>query len=122
VNLGSANLGNGLIFGSEFTASRVGGSLSVVGGGQNDLVGIGNVAVAGAVSAALGDGTNWIIFAGEAEAPATIGFDLTVSTGTGNDVVSIGGSTIGRNATIDTITRSGNRRLNPWQFQAVTKG
>ena len=73
VRLGSADVGNGLVIGSEFTASHLGGGVIVKGGDRNDFVAIGNVSVSGTVSAALGDGTNWMIVAGDADRPATIG-------------------------------------------------
>lgn len=96
VNLGSADVGNGVVIGAEEAASRVGGSVSVTGGGLNDLFAIGNVSVDGRVSAALGDGMNWMIVGGEATTPATIG-PLTYAGGAGMDIVSLTGDVTVRN-------------------------
>ena len=72
VRLGSSDLGNGFVLGSESTASHVGGSVIVRGGDRTDVVGIGNVSVSGTVSASLGDGTNWMLVAGDPDTPARI--------------------------------------------------
>jgi len=69
VNLGSADNSNGLFIG----ANRIGGAVTVVGGRSNDFVALGNVTVAGRVSADLGDGSNCMFVAGEATAPTIIG-------------------------------------------------
>lgn len=96
VNLGSADIGNGLVIGSEVSASRVGGRVNVKGGDLNDLFVIGNVAVGGAVSAALGDGVNWMVVGGEAATPATIGA-LAYTGGVNMDTVSLYGNVTVRN-------------------------
>lgn len=96
VNLGSAAVGNGLVIGSEVSASRVGGSVAVVGGAQNDIVAIGNVSVAGTVSAALGDGINWMVVGGEANTPTTIGA-IAYTGGVHLDFVTIAGEVTVRN-------------------------
>ena len=69
VNLGSADNLNTLCIG----ANRIGGAVTVVGGRSNDFVALGNVTVAGRVSADLGDGSNCMFVAGEATAPTIIG-------------------------------------------------
>ena len=90
VSLGAAVVGNGLVIGSESTAGRVGGGVMVKAGGQADLVAIGNVAVAGTVSASLGDGMNWMLVASGPETPTTIG-SLSYRGGANVDGVALSG-------------------------------
>jgi hypothetical protein len=90
VNLGSADDCNGLVIGAESAASRIGGAVTVVGGRKNDIFAIGNVTVAGRVSADLGDGSNVMAVAGEATAPTIVG-SLAYSGGANTDDVWIAG-------------------------------
>lgn len=96
VDLGSADVGNGIVIGSAVSASRVGGGVTVRGGDSNDLVAIGNVSVAGTVSAALGDGVNWMVVGGEADTPATIGA-ISYTGGADMDIVGLFGDVTVRN-------------------------
>jgi hypothetical protein len=96
VNLGSADFGNGIVIGSEASASRVGGGVTVKGGDSIDLFAIGNVSVAGTVSAALGDGMNFMVVGGEADAPANIGA-FSYTGGAGIDIVGLIGDVTVRN-------------------------
>ena len=96
VNLGSADFGNGIVIGSAVSASRVGGGVIVRGGDSNDLLAIGNVSVAGTVSAALGDGMNWMVVGGEADTPATIGA-FSYTGGANMDIVGLFGDVTVRN-------------------------
>lgn len=96
VRLGSADLGNGLVIGSEFTAGRLGGGVTVRGGDQNDLVAVGNVSISGRVSAALGDGLNWMVVGGEADTPTIIDA-LSYTGGENMDVIGLAGDVTVRN-------------------------
>lgn len=115
VDLGAAGVGNGLLIGSEFPAGRVRGSVTVAGGGQTDIVAIGNVSITGGVSAALGDGSNWIIVTA---APAsTIGsFDYTG--GTDTDFVGLLGNVTVRN---DVSILTGAQGQDEVQFEGGVK-
>lgn len=88
--LGPADLGNGVVIGSEFFASHVGAGVVVKGGDRNDLVAIGNVSVSGTVSASLRDGMNWLLVAGDPATPATIAA-LAYTGGTDVDAVMLAG-------------------------------
>lgn len=100
VNLGQANEGNGLTIGGESAASRVRGSVTVTGGGQADVVGIGNVVVDGRVSLSLGDGDNLFFGAGET---ATAFGALAYTGGANADVVALSGDvTVGSDVRIST--------------------
>ncbi|NBW96748.1 MAG: hypothetical protein EBR28_08460, partial [Planctomycetia bacterium] len=96
VNLGSADTCNGLVIGAEFSASRIGRAVTIVGGRTNDIVALGNVTVAGSVSVNLGDGLNWMIVVGETAAPTSVG-SLAYRGGANTDVVGILGNVTVRN-------------------------
>lgn len=96
VRLGTADIGNGLLIGSELTPSRIGGGVIVRGGDVNDLFAIGNVTAAGTVSAALGDGMNWMVVGGEADTPAIIDA-ISYTGGVGMDIVGLSGDVTIRN-------------------------
>ncbi|MFM7205128.1 MAG: hypothetical protein ACKO4T_00445 [Planctomycetaceae bacterium] len=96
VNLGSADAGNGLVIGSETLAGRVGAGITVNGGDRNDLVAIGNMSVAGTVSASLGDGINWMNVMGGDDAPTTIAA-LAYTGGVDEDGVGLMGDVTVRN-------------------------
>lgn len=66
VRLGSADAGNAIAIGAEFSTSRIGGALKIVGGNQNDFVMLANVRVA-----------------------RQVGGDAVIVTGTGNDRVDL---------------------------------
>jgi hypothetical protein len=91
-SLGSADVGNGLAIG----LCRVGGSVTVVGGAQKEIVFMSNSTVAGRVSADLGDGTNWMLVAGEDEAPTAIAA-LAYTGGVDEDAVGLAGAVTVRN-------------------------
>lgn len=83
VRLGSADAGNAMAIGSEFSTSRIGGALKIVGGNQNDHVMLANVRVARHVSAELGDGRNELYLAASDAEATSIG--TFVYTGGAND-------------------------------------
>lgn len=91
VNLGPADDGNGLVIGAEAVAIRVGGPVTIRGGRADDIVAIGNVTVAGGVTADLGDGMNLLFVAGEADTPTVVG-SLGYAGGAGTDIVGIVGA------------------------------
>lgn len=64
--------------------------MTVKGGDLIDLFAIGNVSVAGTVSAALGDGINWMVVGGDAATPTTIGA-LAYTGGANKDIVGLAG-------------------------------
>jgi hypothetical protein len=96
VRLGRADIGNGLVIGSELTPSRIGAGVIVRGGDVNDLFAIGNVTVGGTVSAALGDGVNWMVVGGEADTPAIIDA-LSYTGGENMDIIGLAGDVTVRN-------------------------
>lgn len=83
VRLGSADAGNAMAIGSEFSTSRIGRALKIVGGNQNDHVMLANVRVARHVSAELGDGRNELYLAASDAEATSIG--TFVYTGGAND-------------------------------------
>lgn len=91
-SLGSADVGNGLAMG----LSRVGGSVTVVGGAQSDLVWMSNVTVASRVSADLGDGGNYMTVSGGDDSPTTIAA-LAYTGGVDEDVAGLMGNVTVRN-------------------------
>lgn len=87
VNLGSAptgpESGNALAIGGLLPAyaSRIGGALTVVGGGQSDFVELAGMTVAGGVTASLGGGTNDLVLT-----ESSIG-SLAYTGGSGEDFI-----------------------------------
>lgn len=104
VNLGSANDCNGLVIGGESSTSRIGRTVTVVGGSENDIVALGNVTVVGSVSADLREGSNWMIISGDVTG-STIG-SFKYKGGATTDVVGVlGPVTVRNDVRIDTGSR-----------------
>jgi hypothetical protein len=88
-SLAGPGQGNGFAIGDPAVASvanRVGGSVSVVGGAQRDVVRFSGTDVGGAISATLGNGENYATVNG---AGAAFG-SFVYAGGTGNDFVGLG--------------------------------